>query len=268
AGAAVYVSPSGGELGRGVGVGGVGSGSGGMAAAVGADDLGPFGLVLEKSGRYGGTTAISGGGVWVPCNHLMAGAGGSDSYDDALTYLKTATRGMVTETRLRAYLEHSPKMLRYLEEKSWLRYRSMPHYSDYYPNLPGAKSGYRTLDPIPFNAAELGDDFAHMRPPQPGTLIGGRVAMTAGEAHTMLTKERGWIALLLRRMAKYWLDLPWRLRSKRDRRLTLGSALIGALRRSMLDRNIPLWLETSLEAFLPHSRGVGGAGGDARRGAE
>ena len=99
----------------------VGSGSGGMTAALCAHDLGQSVLVIEKSDQYGGTTAISGGGVWVPCNHLMAGAGGSDSYDDALTYLKTATRGMVTETRLRAYLEHSPKMLRYLAEKSRLR---------------------------------------------------------------------------------------------------------------------------------------------------
>lgn len=257
-GARVNVPPSDGKWDYEFDVVVVGSGSGGMTAALCAHDLGQSVLVIEKSDQYGGTTAISGGGVWVPCNHLMTGAGGSDSYDDALTYLKTATRGMVAETRLRAYLEHSPKMLKYLEEKSRLRYRSMPQYSDYYPNLPGAKSGYRTLDPIPFNAAELGDDFADMRPPQPGTLIGGRVAMTAGEAHTMLTKERGWIALLLKRMAKYWLDLPWRFRSKRDRRLTLGSALIGALRRSMLDRKIPLWLETPLESLVSDSRGVAG----------
>jgi len=236
----------------------VGSGSGGMTAAICAHDLSQSVLLIEKSDQYGGTTAISGGGVWVPCNHLMTAAGGSDKYEEALTYLKVATRGMVSEVRLRAYLEQSPKMLLYLEEKSRLRYRTMPQYSDYYPNLPGSKSGYRTLDPLPFNASELGDDFPHMRPPQPGTLIGGRVAMTAGEAHTLLTKERGWVALLVRRMANYWLDLPWRFRSRRDRRLTLGSALIGALRRSMLDRNIPLWLEAPLDSLVADSRGVAG----------
>lgn len=236
----------------------VGSGSGGMTAALCAHDLGQSVLLIEKSDQYGGTTAISGGGVWVPCNHLMAAAGGNDSYDAALTYLKAATRGMVSEERLRAYLEQAPKMLRYLEEKSRLRYRTMPHYSDYYPNLPGSKSGYRTLDPIPFDASELGSDFEDMRPPQPGTLIGGRVSMTAGEAHTILCKERGWITLLMKRMAAYWFDMPWRFRNRRDRRLTLGSALIGALRRSMLDRNIPLWLETSLESLVTDSRGVTG----------
>jgi 3-oxosteroid 1-dehydrogenase len=244
----------------------VGSGAGGMTAAICAHDLGQSVLVLEKSDLYGGTTAISGGGLWVPCNHLMGAVGGSDSYDDALTYLRAATRGTVAEDRLRAYLDHAPQMLRYIERSTRLKYRPMPDYSDYYPNLPGSKSGYRTLDPIPFNAAELGDDFARMRPPQPGTLIGGRVAMTAGEAHTLLCKERGWVALLVRRMAAYWLDLPWRLRSRRDRRLTLGSALTGSLRRSMIERKIPLWLETPLDALLFDSRRVTGVVATRSRG--
>ncbi len=235
-----------------------GSGAGGMTAAICAHDLGQSVLLIEKSDQYGGTSAISGGGVWVPCNHLMESAGGSDSYDDALTYLKAATRGMVSEARLRAYLDNAPRMLRYLEEKSPLRYRSMPQYSDYYPHLPGSKPGYRTLDPLPFNAAELGADFEHMRPPQPGTLIAGRIAMTAGEAHSLLTKERGWTTLFMKRMASYWLDLPWRMRSRRDRRLTLGSALVGALRRAMIDRNIPLWLETSFDSLVSDTRGISG----------
>jgi 3-oxosteroid 1-dehydrogenase len=236
----------------------VGSGGGGMTAAVCAHDLGQSVVVLEKSDLYGGTTAISGGGIWIPCNHLMASEGGTDSYDDALTYLKTATRAMVAEARLRAYLDHGPRLVRYLEEKTRVRFRSMAHYSDYYPDLPGAKSGFRTLDSAPFNAALLNDEFAHQRPPTPGTLIAGRVAMTAGEAHTLLTKERGWTLLFMRRMARYWIDVPWRFRSKRDRRLTLGTALVASLRRSMMDRNIPLWLETPLDSLIWDGRRVAG----------
>jgi 3-oxosteroid 1-dehydrogenase len=257
-GARINVSPSEGKWDHEFDVVVVGSGAGGMTAAICAHDLGQSVLLIEKSDQYGGTTAISGGGVWVPCNHLMAAAGGSDSYDDALTYLQAATRGMVSEERLRAYLDQAPRMLRYLEDKSRLRYRTMPHYSDYYPHLPGSKTGYRTLDPLPFDAGELSADFDHMRPPQPGTLIAGRIAMTAGEAHTLLTKERGWVRLFMHRMAAYWLDLPWRFRSRRDRRLTLGSALVGALRTSMIDRDVPLWLETSLDSLIEDSRGVCG----------
>lgn len=236
----------------------VGSGAGGMTAAICAHDLGQSVVVLEKSDQCGGTSAISGGAAWVPCNHLIAASGGTDSYDDALIYLKAATRGMVSEARLRAYLDHAPRMVRYLEERTRLRYRAMAQYSDYYPQLPGAKPGYRTLDPVPFDAAQLGDEFRRMRPPTPGTLIAGRVAMTAGEARILLCKEKGWIALILRRMARYWLDLPWRFRTKRDRRLTLGSALIGSLRRSLMDRNIPLWLDTPLESLVADARRVAG----------
>jgi 3-oxosteroid 1-dehydrogenase len=236
----------------------VGSGAGGLTAAISAHDLGQSVLVIEKSDQYGGTSAISGGGVWVPCNHLLVAAGANDSHDEALTYLKAATRGMVAETRLLAYLEHAPKMLRYLEEKTWLKYRAMLQYSDYYPHLPGSKPGARTLDPLPFDASGLGDEFARMRPPQPGTLIGGRITMTAGEAHTILCKDRGWTTLFAKRMLSYWLDLPWRFRTKRDRRLTLGSSLIGSLRRSMMDRGIPLWLNAPFESLIVDSRRIAG----------
>src|SRR5207237_2772351 len=173
-----------------------------MTAAIAAHDLKQSVLVIEKSDLYGGTSAISGGAAWVPCNHLIDAASGSDSHEDALAYLKAATRGMVAEARLLAYLEHAPRMVRYLEDQTRLRYRAMPQYSDYYPQLPGAKPGCRTLDPLPFNAATLGGEFEHLRPPTPGTLLGGRVTMTAGEAHILLTKERGWTLLLLRRFAR------------------------------------------------------------------
>src|SRR5208337_4415333 len=138
----------------------VGSGAGGLTAAIAARDLGQSVVVIEKSDQYGGTSAISGGGVWVPCNHLLAAAGANDSHDDALAYLKAATRGMVAEARLLAYLEHAPRMVRYLEEKTCLKYRAIPTYSDYYPSLPGSRPGYRTMDPLPFNAARLGDELA------------------------------------------------------------------------------------------------------------
>ncbi len=236
----------------------VGSGGGGLTAAICAHDLGQSVVVIEKSDLYGGTTAISGGGVWIPCNHLMGALGGSDNYDEALTYLKAATQGLVAEARLRAYLDHAPQMLRHLEEKARVRFCAMPTYSDYYPEMRGAKSGYRTCDSMPFNAAQLGEEFARMRPPTPGTLIGGRVQMTAGEAHTLLTKERGWVLLFIRKMARYWLDLPWRFRTRRDRRLTLGNALVGSLRRSMMDRNVPLWLETPLESLVYDGRRIAG----------
>ncbi|QQX89151.1 FAD-dependent oxidoreductase (plasmid) [Cupriavidus necator] len=228
----------------------VGSGAGGMLAACRAADQGLSVVVLEKSGQYGGTSAVSGGGIWIPLNDHIAPAGGQDSYDAALAYLIACTGSDGDPARLRAYLEHAPRMLRYLEDRVGVRYCTMPRYADYFPKLPGAMPGYRALDPLPFDGARLGDEFARLRAPSPATLVAGRLSITSGEAHTLLSKANGWMGLALRQFVRYWLDLGWRRKTRRDRRLTLGNALTGGLRRAMMDRAIPLWLDTPLEGLL------------------
>ena len=228
----------------------VGSGGGGMLAACRAADQGLSVVVLEKSGQYGGPPAISGGGIWIPLNHHIEEAGGKDNYDTALTYLEACTQGLSTPQRLRAYLEQAPRMLRYLEERTRVRYYSLPLYADYFQRLPGAMPGYRALDPMPFDGAALGDEFKRLREPSPATLVGGRVSVTSREAHTMWTRSRGWLGLTMRQFARYWLDLGWRRKTRRDRRLTLGNALAGGLRHAMLERRIPLWLDTALSDLV------------------
>lgn len=233
----------------------VGSGAGGMLAACRAADRGLSVVVLEKSGLYGGTSAVSGGGIWIPLNHHIEEAGGSDSYGAALTYLEACTEGHSTPAKLRAYLEHGPRMLGYLEQRTAVRYYSLPRYADYFQRLPGALPGYRALDPMPFDGAQLGEEFARLRPPSPGTLVAGRVAVTSAEAHAMLSKCRGWLGVAARQFGRYWLDLGWRRRTARDRRLTLGNSLVGGLRHAMMTRGIPLWLDTALEDLLVEKQG-------------
>jgi len=82
----------------------VGSGGGGLTAAITAHEHGANVLVVEKSDMYGGTSATSGGGIWIPCNHLMAEHGESDTPDAALTYLKSCVGEDVAEDRLAAYV--------------------------------------------------------------------------------------------------------------------------------------------------------------------
>ncbi len=96
----------------------VGSGAGGLTAAIVAKEHGGDALVIEKTDQYGGTTATSGGGIWIPCNHLMAKHGESDTEDAALTYLKATVGDEVSEERLRAYVQNAPKMLKFLEDNS------------------------------------------------------------------------------------------------------------------------------------------------------
>ena len=176
----------------------VGSGAGAMTSALVAHDLGATTLLLEKGPVYGGSSAMSGGGLWIPNNHLMAGVGITDSYDDALAYLLAVTGGVVAEKRLRAYLDESPKMTRYLCEKTRVELVALPEYPDYYPKAPGSRPGGRALEPKAFHARELGDEFPKMRETAIQELIMGRVSMTVAEARVLFCKTPGWISLMTR----------------------------------------------------------------------
>ncbi len=236
----------------------VGSGAGALTAAVRAHDLGLKVLIVEKTALFGGTSAVSGGGLWIPNNDHIARDGGQDSEEDALAYLRAATRGEVSEVRLRAYVRAAPTMLRYVEKATPVRMRAVPFYADYYQTLPGAKTGYRTLDPEAFDSRAIGDEVLKMRETSPTMLIFGRMGMTTFEAVTLLAKLPGWRKLAARIFARYWLDVRWRLRSRRDRRLSMGSALVGALLRATMDRQIDLWLESPMKSLLSDAGRVTG----------
>jgi len=101
----------------------VGSGAGALTAAITAHDHGGKVLVVEKSDMYGGTSATSGGGIWIPCNHLMAEHGEDDTAEAALEYLEACIGDTVSKARLKSYVENAPKMLKDLEDHSDIRER-------------------------------------------------------------------------------------------------------------------------------------------------
>lgn len=236
----------------------VGSGAGGMTAALCAAGEGLSAVVLEKSDKYGGTSAVSGGGIWIPCNDDIAGHGGSDSYAEALTYMKHLTQGEVPQARIEAYLKNAPEMVRHLRKTFDVKFRGVKLYPDYYPDQPGGKAGYRSMEPVEFDARQLGDDFDQQRPPFAGTQVMGRVSMNQVEAHVLFTKGKGWVGLILKMMLKYWLDIGWRMKTKRDRRLTLGQALVAQLRHALRRRSVPLLLQTGLESLVEENGRVTG----------
>ena len=237
----------------------VGSGAGAMTAALRAHDLGLKVLVVEKSDRFGGTSAISGGGIWIPCNHRIAALGGQDTAEEAIAYIRAVTNGEVDDGRIEAYVEHGHRAIKYLEMNSRVRFEAQAAYADYYPEVPGGKPGYRSMDPGPFDARELGEDFMRLREPSPGTLMLGRMTMTMKEARVLLCRGPGWVGLTMKVMWRYWRDLGWRLRSRRDRFLTLGNALVAALRASLKDRDVALQLECRLEKLVEEGGRIVGA---------
>ncbi|MGH8443997.1 MAG: FAD-dependent oxidoreductase [Solimonas sp.] len=228
----------------------VGSGGGGMTAALCAKGHGLSAVVLEKSDKYGGTSAVSGGGIWIPCNDDIARTGGSDSFEEALTYLKTVIGDSVPQARIEAYLRNGPEMVRYLAQKFDVQYHNVPKYPDYYPNKPGGKAGWRSMQPDAFDGARLGAEFDRQRESFKGTLLMGRIAMDQIEAHTLFSRGPGWIMLTLKMLLKYWLDIGWRLKTHRDRRQVLGQGMVAALRYAMLQQNVPLQLDTGMDSLI------------------
>jgi 3-oxosteroid 1-dehydrogenase len=188
--------------------------------------------------------------LWIPNNHLMADAGVPDTPEEAWSYLKGTTAGAIPDDRLRAYLEKCPETLKYLDDQTRAEFVSLPEYSDYYPRVEGSKPGGRSVEPTHFDGRLLGDDFLDMRDQNAQMQVMGRLGMTAVEARMTMTGQPGGMMLFLKLCLKYAFDLRWRLRSRRDRYPSGGNALIGMLRLSLMDRKIPLWLDTPARELI------------------
>lgn len=142
----------------------VGSGASGLSAAIKAADAGLRTLVLESTEKWGGTTNLSGGGLWMPNNPLMAKLGIPDSVEEALSYLDAAIGDAgpaSSPERRRAFVASVPEVYRFLEGHG-VRWTAAKDYPDYYPDRPGGKIG-RSIEVEPFDAKRLGDWFRSSR---------------------------------------------------------------------------------------------------------
>lgn len=237
----------------------VGSGAGALTAAAvarneGADRV----LVVEKSDEYGGTSAMSGGGIWIPNSYYAQAEGVEDSPEEALKYMKDVIGDEVDEERMRCYVEQAKEMLKYMDENTHVKFETVP-YSDYYPERPGGKEGHRTHQPVPMHAKFLKENFESLRMPPPQTMVAGRFTMTMKEGRMFLTQAPGWKLMAMMMALKYFLDIPGRLKGSRSRRLTMGNALIGRLRRTLMERNVDVMLKTSMVELIEFEGEVVGA---------
>lgn len=228
----------------------MGSGAAGMSAAIRGHDLGMDVLLLESSDQYGGSTAISGGVCWVPNNPHMQKHGIEDNEADALEYLMAITKGTIEKDRLEDYIGQSQRMMQYLESKTHVEFDSLDKYTDYYPESPGARSGGRSMECYTFDGAKLGDEFNSLRRPHPQSQILGMFGITARQAHKFLGSKLQTIFWMMVLMVGYFFRSGKRKKFGRDTRLTAGNSLIARLRLSLLDRNVPLWLNSPAQELI------------------
>ena len=237
----------------------VGSGAGGLVTALAASQNHADVLIIEKDERWGGTSATSGGGIWIPGSHLAAEAGFEDDLDDAFTYIRALSADNVADENIRAYIDNAAPMLRWLTDNTGVRYAAVP-YPDYHAeNEGGSPTGFRTHLPLDFDGRKLGKHARTQRVSSPAANLFGYLNWSFEETHILLHRSKGWLKGLMRSMARYWFDLPFRLTSRKDRRLTLGNALTGALREALERRSVPLWLSSPMSDLIMDGTRIAGA---------
>ncbi|WP_406852915.1 FAD-dependent oxidoreductase [Brevundimonas sp. BH3] len=237
----------------------VGSGAGGLMSALVASHNNAEVLVIEKDALWGGTSATSGGGIWIPASDQAAAAGFNDSTDDAFTYVRKLSADNVPDANIRAFVDNAAPMLRWMTANTAISYQAFP-YPDYHAENPGGSpTGFRTHMPLPIDGRVLGKDVATMRFASPAASLFGYLNWHFDETYILLFRAKGWWKHLAKSLTRYWLDLPFRLTSRKDRRLTLGNALTGGLRDALNQRNVPLWLNSPMEDLIREDGKVVGA---------
>ena len=237
----------------------VGSGAGGLLSAlVGAHNHADV-LVIEKESLWGGTSATSGAGIWIPNSDQAAAAGFQDDTKNAFKYVRKLSAKNVPDGNIKAYVENAAHMLRWVTANTELDYQAFP-YPDYHAEEPGGSpQGYRTHMPLPIDGRKLGKDVETLRFASPAASLFGYLNWHFDETYIILFRAPGWWWHLAKSLARYWFDWPFRFKSRKDRRLTLGNALLGGLRLAINERKVPVWLNSPLVELIEEKGKVTGA---------
>jgi 3-oxosteroid 1-dehydrogenase len=232
----------------------VGSGAAGMTAALTAAYRGLSVTLIEKSRSFGGSTARSGGGIWIPNNPVLRREGVPDSPELARTYLKAVVGDRVPEAKQRAFLDRGPEMMRYLGARS--RYWEFVYdrgYSDYHPEFPGGLAQGRSIEPAPLDGRLLGGDLHKINQP---TMSGPKgIAFTVSDFHDLNMIARTWAGK--RTAIRVGMQAVGnKLRGRLP--LSLGKALAARLWLSLRDAGVPVWLNTPLTDLITEAGAVVG----------
>lgn len=224
----------------------VGSGGGGMTAALAADAFGLDTLVVEKSSHFGGSTAFSGGGIWVPGAPAQRKAGYVPDPDGVVEYLRRITGGLVSEARLRQYVDTAPEMMEFLENLSpWFEFVWKPGYADYYPELPGGSAQGSTINVPAIDLRKLGDEEQHLL--QPLALAPKGIWFAPKDLRLFYQVRQNW------RGKAVLVKLIWRMFRARvfgDRMAAIGQSLAARMRLALKQQNVPLWLDSPMTELL------------------
>ncbi|OMB86692.1 3-ketosteroid-delta-1-dehydrogenase [Mycolicibacterium conceptionense] len=232
----------------------VGSGTG-LAAALAAQEHGLSVLVVEKSSYVGGSTARSGGALWLPSSQVIEGCGGNDPVSRARTYLESVVGNSAPRERSAAYLDNLPATVEMLRRTTPMKLFWAKEYSDYHPEAPGGSAAGRTCECRPLNTSVLSEYLADLRP----GVMEVKIPMPTTGA------DYRWLNLMSRVPRKGLPTIAKRLAQgigglALGRRYAAGGqALAAGLFAGAIRAGIPIWLDTSLTELVTEGGRVTGA---------
>lgn len=233
----------------------VGAGAAGMCAALAAAKQGHDTLLVERSAYFGGSTARSGGGVWMPGNYALKAAGqvSDDDLAQAKLYLDSIVGDDVPKVRRDTYLERGPEVLEFVRAHTPLRFEWVPGYADYHPEAPGGRPAGRSCEPVPLDARFLGDELDRLHPQY--TKAPANMIVTQADFRKISLGLRTWrgpatmVKVLVKRVVSLLL---------RRQMFAMGNAIAIGLRKGLMDAGVPVAYETELTGLtLEDGRVVG-----------
>jgi succinate dehydrogenase/fumarate reductase flavoprotein subunit len=236
----------------------IGSGAGGLSTAITAKKQGLDVIVAEKEAYFGGTTAFSGGVLWIPGNPHAKAAGVADTRAAALEYMKNETGAFYDAAAVDAFLDNGPKMIEFFERETDVKFLSTL-YPDYHPNVDGGVDIGRSVVAAPFDTRALGADMARLRPPlETITFIGMMFNSSSADLKHFFnaTKSLTSAIYVVKRLASHLKELAF---YKRGVQVTSGNALAARLAKSALDLGIPIRTNTSARELIVSDGRVSGA---------
>ncbi|MDD2867862.1 FAD-dependent oxidoreductase [Neomegalonema sp.] len=235
----------------------IGSGASGLAAAVSAAHFGLEVVVAEKAPVFGGTSAWSGGWLWIPRNPLARAAGVEEPPEAPKEYLRSELGNRAGDPRLEVFLENGPEMAAFFQDQAGMRWIGGDRIPDFHAT-PGAAQGGRSLSVAPYDGRALGPWIEKLRPPlDVVSLWGMGIAGGADMGHFFKATRSPRSALYAAgRILRHWRDLAFH---RRGMRLVNGNALVARLMRAALDKGATLMESAPAKALLQEEGRVCGA---------
>jgi len=235
----------------------IGSGAAGLTAAVVAAHFGLRVILAEKAPVFGGTSAWSGGWLWIPRNPLARAAGIDEPLEKPMEYLRNELGNRSSDPRLSVFLQNGPEMVQFLQDHTAMRWIDGNKIPDFH-ETPGASKGGRSVSAQPYDARELGPWIGKLREPLDViSLWGMGIAGGADMSHFFNATRRPQSAFYAaRRIAKHLYD---RTVHGRSTYLVNGNALVARLMRSALDLGVGLIDSTPATGLLSENGRVVGA---------